>query len=619
MTALVTVLLGAVLVLFILSSFDDLVLDVVYLLSRRAVRASNVPASVLREDRPLRLAVLVPAWREAGVVGEMLRATLDLADYPRGHVEVFVGIYPNDDATRADVEAARRTHPNVHVVVNPRPGPTCKAQNLNVLLAAVGRYEEERGEPFEGICVHDAEDAVHPFTLRLYSALLARHDAVQLPVLAVREAFSWRRAPGWLVSRTYADEFAQRHLHEVPVREHLGLFVPGAGTGFALRREVVAWLAARGPVFDESSLTEDYELTWRLWHHGFGVHFHVQRAMRVDDRGRTRVELVAVHERFPTGLGAAVRQKGRWTYGICMQTPTTRHWRELSWWDRLALWHDRKGKYTNLLHLVGYPASLYGVLAPSLGWPSGSGAVLVPLATTVLALTAERLVMRFLAVREVYGTGEALLGAALPPLVPLRWLVASVVNTLAALRAWRLHAGAVARGTPRWDKTERRSYVPESLLRALRCRLGDRLLFLGEVGADALGRAVRTGDGRIGERLVAQGALDEETVARHVAGGRGVPWVDLNEEAPDFALVPMDASRRWLLAPLSRRAGAVVVASPLVVDEEAWAGAVATLEPLLGAPVVGMAASRAQVLAALEAATEAARPGEVPRVPGWAS
>ena len=56
-------------------------------------------------ERPL--AILVPAWNEVGVVGEMARMAASRMDYE--NYQIFVGTYPNDPDTQADVDDACRS------------------------------------------------------------------------------------------------------------------------------------------------------------------------------------------------------------------------------------------------------------------------------------------------------------------------------------------------------------------------------------------------------------------------------------------------------------------------------------------------------------------------------
>lgn len=531
--------IGAALILvcfgYLIAIFDDLVFDLIYIFRRRRFHQANLSTEELEHDNPKRIAVMVAAWQEAGVVAEMVQATFRLMRYPEDRVEFFVGVYPNDEATMQEVRALAQRNPRVHCVVNSKPGPTSKSQNLNEVFAFIQDLETIRDQRFDIIAVHDAEDVIHPYTFRLYSALLIYKDMVQLPVFALFPKLPWWRWLNRAIAGTYADEFAENHLHHMPVRESLGLFVPSAGTGFALRRDVVGFLATEGFVFREGSLTEDYELSLRLWQKGFRVHFHIQRVPRVDDRGRVRTEIVAVREYFPSAMRAAIKQKARWIYGITLQSPKLIDRKRLTWKDRLVLWRDQKGKYTNLVHVVGYPLALYSVLSYAFRWPYADERLVLALSGGVLLITLERLLMRFIAVKAIYGTREAVSSTFVLPFFPLRWLVANIINTSAALRAWRLYfwpARGFAKGTaPKWDKTERKSYVPWEVLELVRRRLGDVLLFYGDVDPRVLARALRDKpqDTPLGEILLRNQTLDPYRLRQRITETEERLWDERNQ------------------------------------------------------------------------------------------
>ncbi|MEZ2148313.1 hypothetical protein AAE026_39510, partial [Bradyrhizobium sp. DN5] len=52
-----------------------------------------------RTEQPL--AIMVPAWNEVGVIGEMARLAASTIDHE--NYQIFVGTYPNDPDTQADV------------------------------------------------------------------------------------------------------------------------------------------------------------------------------------------------------------------------------------------------------------------------------------------------------------------------------------------------------------------------------------------------------------------------------------------------------------------------------------------------------------------------------------
>ena len=121
---------------FLLFAIDDLIVDLIYFIRfgwRALVVYTRFPrtyaGSLSRPARPGWMAVLIPAWDEAAVIGPMLRATLErfgASDY-----RLFVGHYRNDPATAAAIEDVR----DLRIVMAEVEvdGPTTKADCLNRL------------------------------------------------------------------------------------------------------------------------------------------------------------------------------------------------------------------------------------------------------------------------------------------------------------------------------------------------------------------------------------------------------------------------------------------------------------------------------------------------------
>ena len=65
----------------------------------------------------------------------MLESTSDRLDY--ANYDIFVGCYPNDEATQFEVARAAFDRPHIHRVVCPNPGPTSKADCLNWVVEAI--------------------------------------------------------------------------------------------------------------------------------------------------------------------------------------------------------------------------------------------------------------------------------------------------------------------------------------------------------------------------------------------------------------------------------------------------------------------------------------------------
>ena len=129
---------------FIVLGAGDLVVDAIWLSLAWRNRRRPLPtvAALPPPQRPGLLAVFIPAWDEAAVIGAMLRAAL--AAWGPGDYRLYVGCYPNDPATLTAVRAV--ADPRVRLVVGTVPGPTTKADCLNRLWEALLADEVASGE-----------------------------------------------------------------------------------------------------------------------------------------------------------------------------------------------------------------------------------------------------------------------------------------------------------------------------------------------------------------------------------------------------------------------------------------------------------------------------------------
>lgn len=426
---------------FLLLGLNDLAVDLIYF-TRRFWRSRTVYRHYRRayasfycfNKNPGFIAIFVPAWDESAVIAQMLTATLNKLDYP--DYRIFVGHYRNDPATAAAI--ARVRDDRVIAVQVEEDGPTTKADCLNHLYDALLAYELDSNRPAKAVVLHDAEDVVHRYELRIFDGLIEKAALVQLPVLPLIDPDS-----RW-ISGHYCDEFAEAHMKELVVREAVGAAIPLAGVGCAIARRPLALLAAQhgGRPFAGTSLTEDYEMGLRIGALGLKTMF-VRIAAEPGEPG-----VVASRGYFPATLGAAVRQKARWLGGIAFAG-----WDRLGWggglgerWMRLR---DRRGPFAAVLIVAAYSAAFLWSqvwLARALGAPIEMR--IDPLLAGLLLinawLLAWRVVMRALFTASAYGIEEGLL--SMP-----RLFVGNLIAVLAAVRAFTRHFGG---RTPRWDKTQ---------------------------------------------------------------------------------------------------------------------------------------------------------------------
>src|SRR6059036_2683901 len=169
----------------LLSGLDDLFLDLAFLyrwlvtvcLERRRIRAPT-EAELAGAPRN-RIAIFVPLWREHNVIRSMIEHNLAAHGYER--CDFFVGVYPNDQSTLAAVRELAARFPTVHLAVCPHDGPTSKADNLNWIFERMLLFESERQAHFDIVVTHDAEDLMHPQSLRWVNHYIQQYDMVQIP------------------------------------------------------------------------------------------------------------------------------------------------------------------------------------------------------------------------------------------------------------------------------------------------------------------------------------------------------------------------------------------------------------------------------------------------------
>jgi adsorption protein B len=425
---------------FLLFAVNDLAVDLIYF-ARRLWRAGRVykryPRAfasyyVFNKD-PGFIAILVPAWDESAVIAAMLKATLKRLDYD--NYRIFVGHYRNDPGTAAAIASV--PDERVQSIEVDADGPTTKADCLNYLYDALIEYETVTARSAKAVVLHDAEDVVHRFELRIFDGLIDGAAAIQLPVLPLIDPRS-----RW-VGGHYCDEFAEAHIKELVVREAVGAAIPLAGVGCAIARRPLAQLAALqdGRPFSGTSMTEDYEVGLRLGAIGLKTMF-VRIPIQPGERG-----VVASRGHFPATLGASVRQKARWLGGIALAG-----WDRLGWgggigehWMRMR---DRRGPLAAVLLLAAYGAAFLWSqiwLAEALGAPIKArlNPGLVTLLTINGYLLGWRVLMRASFTASAYGWRQGLVS------VP-RLVVGNVIAMLAAARAVSLHLGG---GASKWDKT----------------------------------------------------------------------------------------------------------------------------------------------------------------------
>ncbi len=439
---------------FLIGAIDDLVVDGLWLLNRSGrwlsryrvappMRAHQLAAP----QEPGLIAIFVATWEESEVITAMLERCRVAWSDGDTCFRLYIGCYPNDGAGAAAIMQGCTGFGQARLILCENDGPTSKADCLNRLWKALVSDELAEGIRAKAIVLHDAEDMVHTDELRIFDYLIERATAVQLPVIPeIVSGSQW-------VSGHYCDEFAEAHGKALVVREAVGAAIPLAGVGCAISRTHLGNIALEkgGAPFDQSSLTEDYEL-------GLGVAGGGNRtifARILDKHG----QLVGTRACFPDTLGAAVRQKSRWMTGIALAG-----WDRLGWnggvfefWMRLR---DRKAVFAAIVLTAAYLGILLTAIL-ILGHRAGayepkpfSDLLLILLSANALLLLW-RLGVRACFVARVHGWRQGLL--SLP-----RTIIANIIAIMAARRAVMAYLRHLFGATLRWDKTAHQHFPASS-------------------------------------------------------------------------------------------------------------------------------------------------------------
>lgn len=265
-------------------------------------RPATDPDLAVEGDEGLPLyTVLVPLFREAAVVPELI-ASLRALDYPADRLEIMLVVEAVDGETR---QALRRAAlpPHMQVVVVPDGSPRTKPRAIQYALRlARGDY----------VVVYDAEDAPEPDQLRRALAALQagaprRIGCLQAQLNIYNSNASW-------FTRQFTVEYTALFDAILPALERLQLPVPLGGTSNHFPRRVLDAVGG----WDPYNVTEDADLGIRLARHGW--HVGVLRS--------------TTFEEAPPSFRVWKGQRTRWlkgwmqTYLVHMRRPG-RLWKEL--------------------------------------------------------------------------------------------------------------------------------------------------------------------------------------------------------------------------------------------------------------------------------------------------
>ena len=358
--------------------------------------------------------VLVPLYREAPVLGDLLRH-LGALDYPASKLQVLLVLEEDDAETRAAVAAETLPH-GFSIVVVPKREPRTKPKALAFALTfATGDY----------VVVFDAED--RPEADQLRKAAAAFRDSPRLGCLQARLTPD---NTGHLLARFFALEYASIFEVLLPALASWRVPLPLGGTSNHFPRKVLDEIGG----WDPFNVTEDADIGIRLARFGW-------RSGMLNSR---------TYEEAPVSFSQWLPQRRRWIKGwmqtACIAIPgrAPRHL-GLSPLEALAVHAVITG---GVIGLLLYPLSILGVVYAYGPWMDGRFPA-TPVDWALIAVNGCNLAGVLLAaavssLRGVRRTG-ALRLAWLIPLLPAYW-------ALLSFAAWQA-AWQFIRDPSKWEKT----------------------------------------------------------------------------------------------------------------------------------------------------------------------
>ncbi len=220
-------------------------------LAYRAIVISDEEARALPDCRLPRYTILVPAYGEPEVVGDLL-AAMGRLEYPADKMQVLLLLEADDEVTIA-AAASYESSESVTIVLVPPAEPRTKPKACNYGL------EFATGEI---VTIYDAEDLPEPLQLRRTVAAFAK-----LPpeVVCLQSKLAYHNAHQNLLTGWFTAEYNLWFGYLLPGLMRSESPIPLGGTSNHLRREVLDEIGA----WDPFNVTEDADLGLRIHARGY--------------------------------------------------------------------------------------------------------------------------------------------------------------------------------------------------------------------------------------------------------------------------------------------------------------------------------------------------------------
>ncbi len=249
------------------------------------VSVADETVAAQRQRRLPIYTILVPLYRESGVVSQLVDAIARL-DYPAHRLDVMLLIEEDDTETRSVLDELDLPL-HFDVVTVPDVGPRGKARACNHGLSrARGQYT----------VIFDAEDCPEPDQLR---KVVAAFDDVDEDVVCLQAKLNYFNRTQNVLTRWFTAEYSVWFDRLLPGLQSFDGAIPLGGTSnhfiTARLRELGGW--------DAYNVTEDADLGIRIYMAGY----------------KTAVIDSTTYEEANSRVGNWIRQRSRWVKGY-MQT-----------------------------------------------------------------------------------------------------------------------------------------------------------------------------------------------------------------------------------------------------------------------------------------------------------
>ncbi len=378
------------------------------------VTVTDDEARAISDDELPRYTILVPAYDEPEVVGDLIAAMSSL-DYPADKLQVLLLLEEDDDVTIAAAKASGVSDV-VDVVLVPAGDPRTKPKACNYgLHFATG----------EIITIFDAEDQPERLQLRRVVAAFARLPET---VACVQAKLAFHNGSQNLLTGWFTADYALWFGYLLPGLMRSTSPIPLGGTSNHLRADVIEEVGA----WDGFNVTEDADLGVRIAASGYSTAVLDSTTLEEANsdainwiRQRSRwykgyLQTWLVHMRRPRETFRALGLVGTYRFTLLLAgTPITACINMIFW-------------FTTAAWILGQPALVAALFPPYIYYFSLVSLIIGNVATVYMYLIASR------------ESGNAYL--LVPSLtMPLYWLMMSV----AAIKGcWQL-----LRNPSYWEKT----------------------------------------------------------------------------------------------------------------------------------------------------------------------